>query len=383
MDGEINNFIMVWTIAASTMAYCHTIGKLIPKGTSRLIALIPAIIILFLLPLRLISIHLGGPSSFFIGWLSTFKLFLFAFNKGPLSTNPPLSLLHFISLSLLPIKFQNQPNINHNNNNNNNNNPSKTNIYKKDHKSNSNSKSTLTYASATMIIILALLIPLYSNKENFHPKFVLFLYSLHMYIGLEFFFALASTFIRKLLSIDLEPQFNKPYLSASLQEFWGKRWNISVNRVLHPTIYEPVVNFSTRCIGRKWAPLPGILATFTMSAIMHEVIFYYIKREKRTWEAWEPSWDAICFFILHGVCLVVQVGVKKVFGDKLRLPTMVSWLFTVVFVWCTALWLFVPALVRCRVYEKASRELNALTEFGKDVYHVARVAFFYLKRKSG
>jgi hypothetical protein len=56
------------------------------------------------------------------------------------------------------------------------------------------------------------------------------------------------------------------------------------------------------------------------------------------------------------------------FGDKLRLPKVVSWLFTVVFVWCTALWLFVPALVRCRVYEKASRELIALTEFGKDVY---------------
>jgi hypothetical protein len=34
------------------------------------------------------------------------------------------------------------------------------------------------------------------------------------------------------------------------------------------------------------------------------------------------------------------------------------------------LWLFVPALVRCRVYEKASRELIALTEFGKDVYNM-------------
>ncbi|MCI06373.1 acyl-CoA-sterol O-acyltransferase 1-like, partial [Trifolium medium] len=66
MEGEINNFIMVWTIAASTMSYCHTIGKLTSQGTSRLIALLPAIILLFLLPLRLTSIHLGGPSSFVI-----------------------------------------------------------------------------------------------------------------------------------------------------------------------------------------------------------------------------------------------------------------------------------------------------------------------------
>lgn len=366
MDGEINNFIMVWTIAASTMSYCHTIGNLISHGTPRLIALIPAIILLFLLPLRLTSIHLGGPSSFFLGWLSTFKLFLFAFNKGPLSTNPPLSLPHFISLASLPIKFQLQTN--------------NSNL-KKDH--NSKSKPSLRYSYATIIIILAFLIPLYRIKENFHQKFVFLLYALYMYIGLEFFFALASTFTTKLLSVELEPQFDKPYLSTSLQDFWGKRWNISVNRLLHPTVYEPVMSFCSRWIGRKWAPLPAILATFTMSAIMHEVVFYYIKREQRTWEKWEPSWDATCFFILHGVCLAVQVGIKKAFGEKVRLPTVVSWLLTVAFVMYTTLCLFVPALVRCRVYEKASRELSALNEFLNDVYHVVRVGLFNVQRKSG
>ncbi|CAI8590562.1 unnamed protein product [Vicia faba] len=359
MDEEINNFMMVWMIAASTMFYCHTIGNHISHGTPRLIALIPAIIILFLLPLRLTSIHLGGPSSFFLGWLSTFKLFLFAFNKGPLSTNPPLSLLHFISLACLPIKFQHQTNNN----------------YTKNQKP--KSKPSLRYSYATIIILLALLIPLYSKKENFHPKFVSLLYALYMYIGLEFLFALASTFTTKLLSVELEPQFDKPYLSTSLQEFWGKRWNITVNRVLHPTVYEPVMTFCSCWIGRKWAPLPAILATFTMSAIMHEVVFYHIKREKRTWETWEPSWDATCFFILHGLCLAVQVAVKKVLREKVRLPKVVSWLLTVVFVMYTTLWLFVPALVRCRVYEKAARELNALNEFLNDVYDVVRVGFLW------
>ena len=106
MEGEIKNFIMVWSIASATMCYCHRIGKLIPEGTSRLIALFPAIGILLLLPLRLISIHLGGPSSFFLGWLSTFKLILFAFGKGPLSSNPSLSLSHFVPVACFPIKFQ-------------------------------------------------------------------------------------------------------------------------------------------------------------------------------------------------------------------------------------------------------------------------------------
>lgn len=357
MEGEINNLIMVWTIAASTMCYSHTIGKLIPQGPSRLMALLPAIVILLLLPLRLISVHLGGPTSFFLGWLSTFKLLLFAFAKGPLSSNPPLSLSHFVSIACFPIKFQ------HNN----------TNPKKSSH------KSPFSYAFTSMIIILAALIPLYQKKEYFHPKLVLILYGIHMYIGLEFIFASISSFTQKLLGVELEPQFNKPYLCTSLQDFWGKRWNITVNRVLHPTVYDPVLTLSANFIGRKWAPLPAILASFTVSGMMHELVFYYIKRETRTWEPWEPSWDATCFFLIHGVCVAVEVALKKglkVKGKKWHLPRVLTWLLTLVFVLYTATMLFLPALARCRVYEKATRELTALTMFVKDVYGVSSFVRF-------
>ncbi|CAL0309113.1 unnamed protein product [Lupinus luteus] len=105
-----------------------------------------------------------------------------------------------------------------------------------------------------------------------------------------------------------------------------------------------------------------------VSGLMHELVFYYVKREKRTFETWEPSWDSICFFLLHGVCLAIEVAVKKVFKGKWKLPRLLSWLLTVVFVIYTALWLFVPALVRCHVFEKEIKELNAIVEFGKDLY---------------
>ncbi|KAK7359861.1 hypothetical protein VNO77_01826 [Canavalia gladiata] len=353
MEGEIKNFIMVWTVAAATMCYCHTIGKVISKGKLRLIALFPAIVILLLLPLRLTSIHLGGPSTFFLAWLSTFKLLLFAFGKGPLSSNPPLSLPHFVPLACLPIKFQHQPN----------------------HNSKKPNKSLLNYTFTTMAIILASLIPLYGKKQNLHPKFVLFLYSIHMYIGLEFVFSLASAITGKLLGVQLEPQFNEPYLCTSLQDFWGKRWNIMVNRILYPTVYDPMVNVSGRVIGRKWAPLPAILATFVVSGLMHELIFYYIKRETRTWEAWEPSWDAACFFLIHGACLALEVALKKTLKGKWQLPTSLSWPLTVAFIFYTTVWLFVPALVRCHIYEKAIGELTAFAQFVKNVYAVSKYLY--------
>ncbi|XP_027338227.1 acyl-CoA--sterol O-acyltransferase 1-like [Abrus precatorius] len=351
MEGEINNFIMVWSIAVAIMCYCHAIGKSISQGAYRLIALLPAIVLLLLLPLRLLSIHLGGPSSFFLGWLATFKLLLFAFGKGPLSSdnnNAPLSLPHFVSLACLPIKFQHQPT---------NTNPPKSQLSKFTH------KSLLNFAFASVAIILATLIPLYGKQEYLHPKFVLFLYSIHMYIGLEFCFGLTSLFTRKLLGVQLDPQFNKPYLASSLQDFWGRRWNMMVNRILHPTVYDPTVDFAQRFIGRKWAPLPAVLSTFAVSGLMHEVVFYYLKREKRTWEAWEPSWDATCFFLIHGVCVAIEIALKKALKGKQQLPKALSRPLTVTFIFYTGLWLFLPALVRCRVYDKAVRELRAFTEF--------------------
>ncbi|OIV91839.1 hypothetical protein TanjilG_17831 [Lupinus angustifolius] len=393
MDGEFNNFIMVWTIAASTMCYCHTIGKFIPQGKTRILAVFPAILILLLLPLRLTSVHLGGPTSFILGWLSTFKLLLFALGKGPLSSKPPLSLSYFIFVSLLPIKLfqQHQPSPSNTQNNRDSQgislkpnrvrekadecnlthipredvsrNTQNSQITKNGHKS-----SPVNYSFAIIVIVLTLLIPIYAKNEILHPKFKLFLYSLHMYIGLEFILASISLLVRKLLGIKLEPQFNKPYLCTSLQDFWGKRWNLMVNQILHPTIYEPVVNVSTRVIGRKWAPLPAIISTFAVSGLMHELVFYYVKREKRTFEAWEPSWDSMCFFLLHGVCLAIEVSVKKVLKGKWKLPRLVSWPLTVVFVIYTALLLFLPALVRSHVFEKEIKELNAIVEFGMDLY---------------
>ncbi|XP_057757413.1 probable long-chain-alcohol O-fatty-acyltransferase 5 [Arachis stenosperma] len=357
MEGEALNLIMVWTTAAATVCYCRAIGNFIPKGgSSRFAAIFPAIVILLLLPLRLTSVHLGGPTAFILSWLTTFKLLLFSFGKGPLHHLLPLR--QFVPLSLLPIKLQNYP-------------PEIQ-------------RPSLNYAFPTAIVVLATLIPLYTAKQSLHPKFVLFLYSLHMYIGLEFIFFVFSFFTRKLLGVQLEPQFDQPYLSTSLQDFWGRRWNIVVHKVLQPTVYQPVVTAATRLLGTRWAPLPAILATFAVSAAMHELVFYYIKRERRgAWEPWEPSWDAICFFMLHGTCLAFEVAVKKWLrarGSKWRLPGMVSWILTVAFVYETALRLFFPALARCRVYEKATRELNAVMEFGKEVYGVLRFACFHVTR---
>ncbi|KAJ7967782.1 Acyl-CoA--sterol O-acyltransferase 1 [Quillaja saponaria] len=319
VEGEINNFILVWSIAVVSLCYCHTIGKLIPKG--------------------------------------------------PLSTNPSLSLRHFIPIACLPIKIQQNPlsQIGNKENplsqNGNKENPS-LHFFKKGR------KSPLNYA--TKALILAAFVPIYENRGNVHPKLILLLYSFHVYIGLEIAMALVAAGARALLGVELEPQFDEPYLSTSLQDFWGRRWNLMVSNILRPTVYNPVLTRSSAVVGRKWAPIPAMLTTFFVSGVMHELIFYYLGREK-------PTGELMWFFSFHGVCLAIEVAIKKALkGSKWWLPPIVSRPLTVVFVLSTGVRWFLPSLVWCKADEKARIESIAFVEFLTNVYEALKYVCLHL-----
>ncbi|KAK2399869.1 acyl-CoA--sterol O-acyltransferase [Trifolium repens] len=152
-----------------------------------------------------------------------------------------------------------------------------------------------------------------------------------------------TTIACNILQVELEKPFDRPYLSTSLQEFWGKRWNVMVSRILHPTIYKPMVKAFSHFIGRKWAPIPAVVVTFMVSGLMHELIYYNLKRKNAIWETWEPCWDSMFFFFIHGVFVALQIAYKKTFKPKQQLlPRIVSCTLTMAFVMTTALTLFIP-----------------------------------------
>uniref|UniRef100_A0A803NYT1 Wax synthase domain-containing protein n=1 Tax=Cannabis sativa TaxID=3483 RepID=A0A803NYT1_CANSA len=337
MEGEINNLVMVWITVVASLCYCHTIGKIITPGTTRLIAILPVILIFLVLPLNLRTIFLGGPISFFVAWLANFKLLLFAYGKGPLSSNPlPLPLSRFIPLASFPIKIQDNP-------------------------INKQKKSLTNYAIKALI--LSTIIPIQQNKSSIHPNVFLFLYSIYMYIALEIILATVAASVRAALCVELEPQFEEPYLSTSLQDFWGRRWNLMASAILRPTVYVPVRTITSRWIGRKWAPVPAVIAAFLVSGIMHELIFYNIGRLK-------PTWEVTWFFVLHGICLAAEVSVKKAVNEKWRLPPLVSGFLAVALVMATGLWLFLPALMRLEADVMAYREMIAFIDFIKSVSNI-------------
>ncbi|KAI8524991.1 hypothetical protein RHMOL_Rhmol13G0192800 [Rhododendron molle] len=349
LDKEISNFIKVWVSVTISLSYCKFTSKIVPKGLLRFLTFTPIICLFLYLPLNLHSMHLGGMSCFFVAWLSNFKILLLAFDKGPLS-DPTLSLPKFLAIGCLPIKktepknpppeSETKPN------------PSPQITKKLGHKS--------VWNYALKGLLMAAFVQIYDYSERIHPKVMLVIYCFHIYFMLELMLAAVAALARATLGLELEPQFNDPFLSTSLQDFWGKRWNLMVSRILRPTVYDPTLSVSTRIMGRKWAPLPAVFATFVVSALMHELIFYYLGRKR-------PTWEITWFFVLHGVCLVVEILMKKVLKGRWQLPPVISTPLTVVIVMGTGFWLFFPQFLRFKADARAFEEYAILGAFVKDV----------------
>nr|GMD08932.1 acyl-CoA--sterol O-acyltransferase 1-like [Ipomoea batatas] len=177
---------------------------------------------------------------------------------------------------------------------------------------------------------------------------------------MDIILALVAALARAVLGLELEPTFNEPYLSPSLQDFWGSRWNLMVNRILRPAVYSPFLDVSDKYLGRKWATYPAVIATFMVSGLMHELIYFYLSRVR-------PTWEVTWFFFLHGACVAVEIAVKKALRGRCRLPGILGTILTLGFFTLTVCWLFLPQLLRCDVLVKVLAEYAALGSFVKDV----------------
>lgn len=328
--GQINSCLKVWLSACVTLCYCYSCTRILPTTAPRLAAFLPVVVLFLLLPLHIHSVHLGGTTAFFLAWLANFKLLLLAFGSGPLS-HPSISTLpRFLAVACLPIKLPAE--------------------------SGNVSKSQVNFA--VKAALLALIIKGYDLEDHIHRMVVMVMYSFHIYLSLELILAVAAAAARALLGVELEPQFDEPYLSSSLQDFWGRRWNLTVTRILRPAVYLPVLGWSARVVGRKWAPIPAVMSTFLVSGLMHELIFFYLGRVR-------PTWEITCFFLLHGACLSLEIVIKRGVNGRWQLPRIVGTSLTVGFLMATGFWLFFPQLLRCKADERALAEVAA---FARDVY---------------
>ncbi|KAJ3679389.1 hypothetical protein LUZ60_017400 [Juncus effusus] len=288
------------------LSYARFTSFHLRPGLNRLITFLPILSALLFLPFLFSTIHFRLASAGLLAWFTSFKLLLLAFNLPPL--NPSLSFLHFISLCTLPIKPISNP---------------------KDKHPSTNSFNSL-FSFGIKLGFLSFILSLYRKKHQLNHYLVFILYGFHLYVALDLVLFIIAVFFRFLLRTELEPQFNKPFLSTSLRDLWGRRWNLMVNDLLRPTVYNPVrVRYGT---------CAGVLATFAVSGFMHEIIFYYITFDK-------PTGEVSLFFVLHGVCTALEGWCARHTNWSVQ-PRPVRTVLTMGFFVCTGYWLFFPPVLR-------------------------------------
>ncbi|AED96621.1 wax synthase-like protein [Arabidopsis thaliana] len=326
MEEELRNLIKVWISALISISYCYYISSKISKGVLRLLSLLPIFIIFLLLPLFFSSVHFCVISGFFFTWLANFKLFLFAFDQEPLSPLPS-NLTRFFCFACFPIKI--------------NKNPSSNRIH---------NKPMSKWVLAFKLLIFSFLLHVYRNNyDSGLSRFAfLALFTIHVYLEAELILVFVGALMSMLLGCEMEPVFNDPYLATSLQEFWSRRWNLMVPAVLRPAVHIPVQRFCAPLLGLHRAFYAGMLATFIVSGLMHELIYFYVIRKS-------PTWEVTCFFLLHGVVTCLEIAMKRMRW----LPTprrAVSGLAITVFLLVTAGWLFYPQMLRNDVHKRVISE---------------------------
>ncbi|CAH2069868.1 unnamed protein product [Thlaspi arvense] len=335
MEEELKNFMKVWVSAIISISYCYYLSTRIKSGVFRLLSVLPVCALFLFLPLFFSSVHFTGFTAFSLTWLANFKLILFSFDNGPLYPFPP-NISQFICFACFPIKRQQNP-------------KSQTQFPK--------------WVFAIKVAIFGILLRTYDYKQYISPTVLLILYCLHIYLEFEILLAPLKVLLSFTLGCDLEPQFNEPYLSISLQDFWGRRWNLMVPAILRPAVYVPVRRITERKMNSDKALFLGVFATFLVSGAVHELIFFYFTREA-------PTGEVTWFFVLHGACTAVEVAAKRTsLFRRWKISLLVSRLLTVGFVGLTGGWLFFPQLTRSGMIERLSNEAFLFIDFFKRKFH--------------
>jgi len=124
-----------------------------------------------------------------------------------------------------------------------------------------------------------------------------------------------------MIGIDIPQNFNAPYRSKSISEFW-QRWHISLSNFITNYLFTPILRSMGKATLRT-----SIIATLLAMGIAG------------LWHG--PAWNFVVFGLLHGVGLAANQAWKK---KKRKMPDWLGWLVTLIFVNITFVFFRSPSI---------------------------------------
>ncbi|TVU04169.1 hypothetical protein EJB05_50262, partial [Eragrostis curvula] len=212
-----DNVPMVSLSVTAAALYARFASSRLPPGLPRFAALLPVIAFFAVAPLAFSSSILRFVAGFFLGWLGTFKVALLAAGRGPL--DPALPVVPFLFIAAFPVKLKGSDGGG-------------------GRRPAAASEGPLS--RAVEVALLAAILRLYPFIHTLHRYVRYCAYGVHLYCLLNLLLPCTAAAGLALAGMELEMQFDRPYLSSSLREFWGRRWNLMVSAILRSAVYDPV-----------------------------------------------------------------------------------------------------------------------------------------------
>jgi len=219
----LRDSIPMVSLAVLVAAVCaRAASSWLHPGLPRLVSLLPVVAFLAAAPLALSSSAIiRGLAGFFLGWLGVFKVVLLAVGRGPL--DPALPVLPFVFTTARGRARGARERTG----------------AAAGAAACSRAKSVSLVSCAVKVAVIAAILHAYQYVNQLHLYTRLALYGVHMYCFFDFLLPCIAA-AGGALGMEMEPQFDRPYLASSLRDFWGRRWNLMVSAILRPSVYDPV-----------------------------------------------------------------------------------------------------------------------------------------------
>lgn len=143
-----------------------------------------------------------------------------------------------------------------------------------------------------------------SALDSLGALFVSLAYTFQMFLDFSGYCDMAMG-IGCMMNINLPLNFNSPYKSCSIREFWS-RWHMTLNAFFTEYVYIPLGG--SRCT--KWKKIRNIMTVFLLSGFWHGA-----------------NWTFVIWGILHGLMVSIESVVHM--G---AIPKKIRWFFTFAFV---------------------------------------------------
>lgn len=133
--------------------------------------------------------------------------------------------------------------------------------------------------------------------------------------------------VGRLFGFDIKENFNFPYISKSITEFW-RRWHISLGSWFREYLYIPLGG------NRSGNVYLNLFIVFLATGIWHGA-----------------SWNFVLWGVLHAILIVVERRVRNC-QWYIKIPSACKWMFTMVFVYLTWIIFMTPDLSTAGLYLK-------------------------------